>query len=242
MLSSPWALQHPSVYVRPLGLTEQIFHWDGEFEGTADSVQSAEIEIQHGTQEAILSPANVEKAWASLKLQFPLLGSKIVQRPDQSLWFVVDESRLHFCGPDEIYYHDVPSAEEAQAVSSNIPNSPRLLSVNLLACLLLLRRTDDKKRFHVLIHAAHTISDGNANATLLRMFLDKLASSLSEVETWDIRGQLVLSSSCDDLSPVHRLSAAQRRWRQAAGAVIGANRMSKLHVRLAFCLETFSFI
>lgn len=239
MLSSPWALQQPSVYARPLGLTEQIFHWDGEFEGTADSVQSAEVEIQYGTQESILSPANVEKAWTSLKLQFPLLGSQIVQRPDQSLWFVVDEARLRSCGPGQIYYHDVASTEEAQAVSSDIPNSPRLLSLNLLACLLLLRRTDNKKRFHVLIQAAHTISDGNANATLLRTFLDKLASSLSEVETWDMKGRLLLSSSCDDLSPVHRLNTAQKRWRRAAGAVIGASRLSKLHVRLAFCLENF---
>lgn len=229
MLSSPWIFQQPSAYARPLGLTEQIFHWDGEFEGTADSVQSAEIEIQHGTRESILSPTNVENAWASLKLQFPLLGSQIVQRPDESLWFVVNESRLRSCGPDEIHYHDVASAEEAQAVSSNIPNSPRLLSVNLLACLLLLRRTDNERRFHVLIHAAHTIADGNANATLLRTFLDKLASALSEVEVWDVKGRLPLSSSCEDLSPVHRLNAIRRRWRQVVGAVISANRMSKLH-------------
>ncbi len=235
MLSSPWELQQPSVYARPLGLTEQVFHWDGEFEGTADSVQAAEIEIQSGTQESLLSPANVERAWTSLKLQYPLLGSQIVQRPDQSLWFVVDEPRLRFCGPDEIYYHDVASAEEAQALSSNIPRSPRLLSVNLLACLLLLRRTDNEKRFHVLIHAAHAIADGNANATLLRTFLDKLASS--EVESWDINARLAQSSSCDDLSPPPRLSVARGRWRQAAGAIISLNRMSKFHVRLAFGQE-----
>lgn len=235
MLSSPWVLQQPSVYVRPLGLTEQVFHWDGEFEGTADTVQSGEIEIQQGaTQETILSPANVEKAWVSLKLQFPLLGAQIEQRPDESLWFVVNESRLRWSfGQDEIYYHDVTSAEAAQAVSSSILKSSRLLSVNRLACLLLLRRTDDKKRFHVLLHVAHTITDGNANATLLRTFLDKLASSLSEVETlWDIRGRLALSSSCEDLSPAHRLSAARRRWRQVAGAIISANRISKFHVSI----------
>jgi hypothetical protein len=178
-----------------------------------------------------MSPANIERAWISLKLKFPLLGSCILQRPDQSLWFAVDENRLRVCGPGEIHTHDVVSAEEAQVISSNILNSPRILSNDLLACLFIFRRTDDLEHFHVLIHAAHTITDMNANAALLRTFLDNLASAKADVETWNIGDRLALSSSCEDLNPVHYLSIAQQRWRLAAGAVIWNNRMSKLQVR-----------
>ncbi|KAF9454559.1 hypothetical protein P691DRAFT_692196, partial [Macrolepiota fuliginosa MF-IS2] len=228
MLASPWFLEKPSTYLRPLGLTEQVFYWDGLFAGTADSVVSAEVEVQHDHEISVFSAANIERAWLSLKHQFPLLGSQVIQRPDQSLWFSVDETRLRTLGPGEVYFHDIASAEEAQAVSSNIPNSPRLLSNHLLACLFVLRRTDNSKRLHVLIHASHMITDGNANATLLRTFLDKLASPRSDIGSWDLRKQLVLSSSCDDLSPVHRLSIARRQWRRAIGTVINSNRMSKL--------------
>ncbi|KAF5358407.1 hypothetical protein D9756_001501 [Leucocoprinus leucothites] len=228
MLSSPWTFEQPSTYVRPLGLTEQIFYWDGLFEGTADSVVSAEIELRRLDLESTISPANIQRAWISLKAEFPLLGSRIVKRPDQSLWFAVDGDRLRACGPGELHFHDVVSAEEAQTISSNIPNSARLLSTDLLACLLIFRRTDDLKRFHVLIHAAHAITDGIANATLLRTFLDKLSSANSGVETWNIRDRLALSSSCDDLNPFHRLSAAQKRWRLAIGAVVWHNRVSRL--------------
>lgn len=240
MLSSPWTLERPSIYVRPLGLTEQVFYWDGRFEGTADSVASAEIEIQQGSHESVISPTNIEKAWTSLKCQFPLLGSQIVQRTDQSLWFSADENRLRSLGPGELHIHDVASDEEARTISSNIPNSPRLLSTDLLACLLILRRTDNVKRFHVLIHAAHMITDGIANATLLRTFLDNLARSKSDVKTWDIKERLALSSSCEDLFPVHRLNIARRRWRSAIGAIINANRMSRLRVRPAVVSCTHS--
>ncbi|KXN86899.1 hypothetical protein AN958_09494 [Leucoagaricus sp. SymC.cos] len=229
MLSSPWTLEQPSTYVRPLGLTEQIFYWDALFEGTADSVVSAEIEIRRpGTEELIISPANIERAWISLKLKFPLLGSRIIQRPDESLWFAVDENRLRTCGPGELHFHVVASAEEALAISSNIPNSARLLSNNVLACLFIFRRTDDLRRFHVLIHAAHSITDGSANAALLRTFLDELSSAKADVETRDIEERLVLSSSCDDLNPFHRLSIARQRWRLAIGAVVWGNRGSRL--------------
>lgn len=231
MLSSPWVLEDPATYVRPLGLTEQIFYWDGLFEGTADSVTLAEVEVQHTARDPIISAANVENAWTSLKLTYPLVGSQIIQRPDQSLWFVVDHNRLRSNGPGEIHFHDVASAEEAQAISSNIPNSARLLSNNLLACLFIFRRTDNSKRFHFAIHAAHTITDGNANAALLRMFLDKLAGSKSSIE--GIRDRLALSSSCDELHPVHRLSPARKRWRLAIGAVISNKRMSRLRVGLS---------
>jgi hypothetical protein len=237
MLSSPWTLEQPSTYVRPLGPTEQIFYWDGLFEGTADSVCSVEIEIQNSDLESVISPANVGRAWISLKLKFPLVGSRTIQRPDQSVWFAVDEKRLRTCGPGELHFHDVASAKEAQTISSNIPNSARLLSKDLLACLLVLRRTDDLRRFHILIHAAHTITDGIANTALLRTFLDKLASAKAPVdsEAWDIKDRLAMSSSCDDLNPFHHLSIPRKRWRLAIGAVICRNRVSKLRVRGAIC-------
>ncbi|EKM82619.1 hypothetical protein AGABI1DRAFT_118066 [Agaricus bisporus var. burnettii JB137-S8] len=229
MLSSPWALENASTYVRPLGPTEEIFYWDGLFEGTADATTTAEIEILHGSRESIISQANVEAAWISLKLKYPLLGSRIIRRPDQSLWFSVDSDRLSSAGPGELLFHEVASDEEALVISSSSLKHPRILSTDLLACAFILRRTDDRTRFHIAIHIAHSISDGNANSALCRFFFDCLASGSSyKYNIEGIRDRLALASSCDDLNPVNRLSVPRKRWRNAVGAIIWENRLLRL--------------
>lgn len=235
MLSSPWVLEGPFTYVRPLGPTEEIFYWDGLFEGTADSTTSVEIETQHVSRESIISQANVETIWISLKLKYPLLGSRIIRRSDQSLWFYVESNRLSSVGPGELHFHDVASAEEASVISSQLLKHPRMLSTDLLACALILRRTDDRARFHIVIYAAHSITDGNANAALSQFFLNRLAGGAPHKSNGeDIKDRLALSSSCDDLNPVHHLSVPRKRWRRAVGAIIWKNRMLRLRVG-CFC-------
>jgi hypothetical protein len=236
MLSSSWVLEDPSTYVRPLGPTEKIFYWDGVFEGTADSITSAEIETQDVSRESIISQTNIEAVWISLKLKYPLIGSRIIQRPDQSLWFSVDTNRLSSVGPGELHFYDIASAEDASVIHSRLMKYPRMLSNDLLACAFVLRRTDDRTRFHIAIHAAHSITDGNANAALCRFFLDRLAggSFCYKIDVKDIKDRLALSSSCDDLNPAHQLSVPRRRWRRAVGAIVWKNRMSRLRV-CRFC-------
>ncbi|KAF5380923.1 hypothetical protein D9615_004016 [Tricholomella constricta] len=220
---------YPRIFVRPLGVTELGFYWDSKFNGTADTLQHAVVESIDPADQVLFSVENITRTWRSLKQQFPLLGS-FLEEPAGSrdpVSFVFAEDRLENCGPEEISFHSASSLSEAQEFADVVLNGVRLLSSNLLARVVIISRTDQISHVHVLIHVAHCITDGIANATLLRSFLDILSSSLTSTQ-WDIEERLALALPLDVLLPDIALSRARNRWHRAIGQTLSSIRLSKI--------------
>ncbi|KAF8077876.1 hypothetical protein FPV67DRAFT_17561 [Lyophyllum atratum] len=218
----------PRIYERPLDVTELGFYWDSKFNGTADTLQHAVVEILDPLNQNIFGIENVTRAWQALKQQFPLLGSCLEEQGDgDQAVFVVAEDRLESCGPGEISFQSVQSLGAAQEFADGVVNGERLLSDNLLARIVILHRTDQISHVHLVIHVAHCITDGMANATLLRSFLD-IISSPHIGTRWDIEQRLALALPSTEMVPDVKLNRARYRWHRAIGQTLSAVRLSKI--------------
>ncbi|RDB21134.1 hypothetical protein Hypma_011674 [Hypsizygus marmoreus] len=230
-MNSPWTLQSnvpTRIYERPLGLTELGFYWDCQFNGTADTLQHAIVEVLDSKHQHLFSIENVTRTWVALKQRFPLLGSRLAERrKGGDMVFVIAEDRLGYCGPGEMSMQDASSLAEAEALADSAVNGERLLSNELLARIVILRRTDQINQVHVLIHVAHCITDGIANASILRCFLDMLSSENGPGK-WDLEERLALAASSEDLAPGRQLNQARHRWQYAIGKTIASNRLARL--------------
>ncbi|KAJ3849735.1 hypothetical protein EV368DRAFT_46699 [Lentinula lateritia] len=233
-------------YERLLGPNELGFYWDSAYRGTADTLQHATIEetFQSQPQTHLNSRENVRAAWVTLKTRYPLLGAIIEERPikhAEDIYFVVDPARLYtaespHAHPREVVFLSCDSEEEVESLAEGIINGFGLLSNSLPACLLFIRRTDCPSTFHVMIHAAHLITDGIANSTLLSEFLDLLSrgsglDSLVNVPDKEaLEGRLKLSVSSEALYPdeAPNYSKAKRRWHRILGKVLLELRSAKL--------------
>lgn len=231
----------PRIYERPLGLTELGFYWDGRFNGTADTLQNAMVEIIDPEKQHLFSVENVTRTWLALKQQFPLLGAYLVDRKEGTdVAFTVTEDRLAFSGPEEIYFQTVSSLAEAQTFADNVIHGKRSLSGELLARLVILPRSDQISHVHVLIHVAHCITDGVANTTLLRSFLDVISSEPISTK-WDLHERLTLALASEDLVPTPLSNRAKRRWHRAMGQVLSSNRVGKITVHISSDIK-FNFL
>ncbi|KAF9464774.1 hypothetical protein BDZ94DRAFT_1255858 [Collybia nuda] len=212
-------------FERPLGLTELGFYWDGNFNGTADIIQHTIVAIE---DPRLVGVHNVTRTWIALKRQFPMLGSYISdnRRGKDGVTFVVEEDRLGVCSPDEIKFQVISSLQEAQGFVNKVVNGKRSLSNALLARLFILTRTDDKSHVHVLIHIAHCITDGMANTSLLKHFLDILSSPSSH-QSWIIEERLALAMASEDLVPKIN-NKARQRWYRAIGCILASLRTEQI--------------
>lgn len=234
-----WTLLDPisktpnRVYTRPLGITELVFYWDSRFSGTADTVQLAEVR-EEGS-ENIFSRDNLEIAWRTLKHRFPLLASRfrITGSGDRDVEFVVEEKRLGEIGGEEIQLLNASSLLEAQSFAQEIINGPRQLSDALPARVHILVRTDKENHYHILLHLAHSVADGIANATLLRNFLDMLAGQAIDASSLRLEERLASVVAQEDLDPSLILNIPRQRWRRAIGHVMCSITMDKRKVKVA---------
>ncbi|KAJ3892597.1 hypothetical protein GG344DRAFT_45122 [Lentinula edodes] len=233
-------------YERLLGPNELGFYWDSAYLGTADTLQHATIEetFQSQPQTHLNSRENVHAAWVTLKTRYPLLGAIIEERPiknSEHIYFVVHPARLYtaespHAHPREVVFLSCDSEEEVEFLAEGIINGFGLLSNSLPACLLFIRRTDCPSTFHVMIHAAHLITDGIANSTLLSEFLDLLSrgsgldSLVNVPDKGALEGRLKLSVSSEALYPdeTPNYSKAKRRWHRILGKVLLELRSAKL--------------
>ncbi|KAF8910994.1 hypothetical protein CPB84DRAFT_1763081 [Gymnopilus junonius] len=214
-----------TVYERPLGLTELGFYWDSIFDRTADTLQHAGVEVHPKEFQEAVSPSNIARTWVDLKLQYPLLGAQLEERDEHSIFFVISEDLLRACRPGEITFKKISSQQEAVEIVHRIIVKEKRLSESLLASIHILERTDLPNHFHLLIHVAHIITDGMANITILKTFLDRLCKASPPVP--DIKQRLALSVASEDLVPQRNLSIAKRRWRRAISRAIATNRNSR---------------
>jgi hypothetical protein len=234
-MTSNWVCDTTSrTYERPLGITELGFYWDSRFNGTADTVRYAIIDID--TQGSIpstrlFSLENVTRTWVALKQQYPLLGSQLSERQQgEEVVFVVSEERLSRCTPEEISFStissqlDLSSLGDVEAFMDGVLNGKRLLSSEMLARLFILIPTGQKKRACVVLHVAHCITDGISNATLLRSFLNILCSEPRNVR-WDLEERLALAIASERLLGRPNSSKARQRWHYAVGRVMASNGM-----------------
>lgn len=229
------------IYQRPLGLLELGFYWDGIFERTADTLQHVELAVNSTRLDSkhACSYASISRTWMRLKQQFPLLGARIEERDENAVFFVVAAESLHQCRPKEITFQSISSADEALEIMKNIAVDERLLSNDFLARLLVLKRTDVEHVFHVIINVSHAITDGMANITILKTFVDEIARDDASFKHWDLSQQLALSDSTDRLYPLAKFSIAKQRWRLAAAKIITARyaRPSTVRHKLPFPLS-----
>ncbi|KAF8965262.1 hypothetical protein BDZ97DRAFT_1812891 [Flammula alnicola] len=187
------------------------FYWDSVFERTADTLQHAEVGIDPAKFDEAISSSNISRTWANLKQQFPLLGAQIEERDANSVFFQ--------CRPGEITFQDITSSQEALDIANKMIAKDRLLTNDLLARIFILRRTDAPNLFHLLIHVAHSITDGMSNITIMKTFLDQIF--------WDITQQLALSESSENF-------LAKRRWRRALRLTGGHTLPRKVSQKTAY--------
>ncbi|KAJ3878763.1 hypothetical protein F5051DRAFT_404777 [Lentinula edodes] len=191
-----------------------------------------------------------------------LSSGPVQSTPKEHIYFVVHPARLYtaespHAHPREVVFLSCDSEEEVEFLAEGIingfgwrdvqaweegdipqgrPFSSRLLSNSLPACLLFIRRTDCPSTFHVMIHAAHLITDGIANSTLLSEFLDLLSrgsgldSLVNVPDKGALEGRLKLSVSSEALYPdeTPNHSKAKRRWHRILGKVLLELRSAKL--------------
>jgi hypothetical protein len=228
-----WILRDPAsrTYERPLGLTELGFYWDSKFNGTADTLLYAIIEIDAFPRtHQIFSVENVTRTWVALKQQYPLLGAQLSKR--EEVIFRVSGECLSSCAPEEISFQVISSQlglsslAELETIVERIINGKRQLSDELLARLSILTPTGQENRVCILLHVAHCITDGIANANLFKSFLDILSSEPSIIR-WDFEERLALAVASERLIGDTDLSSARQKWHFAMGRTLASIRMKK---------------
>lgn len=223
------------VYSRPLGPLELGFYWDGQFQGTADTCQATEVQVQN---HAMFSRSKVFQAWTRLKYMHPLLAARTMSLPvddstDETIHFVIEEERIRHHIPDEITFLSCSSAQEVLVFTVNIQNSSRLLSNDLLARLFIVTRTDASHLVHALTLVAHSITDGIANMTIMRTFLHLIATPEVQFAVplpCKLEERLQLASAVEDLAPSSKQNISRQRWRNATGQIIASQRQARISV------------
>lgn len=263
---SGWTLvdTHPTsgrTFQRPLDELEVCYLWDGYFNGTSDILYHYELSLSNGSQDAhLFSEGNIAKAWLSLKRRFPLAGATVRGADGAPLQFevaldsprahistgfasephfIVQEHNLAIVRPREIVFGGVMGAEDAQRQAVAILHGPRSLSEELLVQLYVFRETNSERPhvLHLMILIAHCVTDGTANRTLARCFLDTLARGAeSEPAQIPLEDRLAMATPSMDHKPVYLrlLSPEIRRWRRAIGMVIFQLRTEKMQVGVHF--------
>jgi hypothetical protein len=216
------------VFSRPLGLTEIGFAWDGRCNGTADFVQHLQIRLLDKRYEAMFSDANIIRSWLSLKRRYPMLCAQIRAHEGVEKFFV-EEKRVASLNRGELTFRTVASTLKARQVPLDIFNGPRPLSDELLSCIYILRPMDDLHTLHIYIIAAHCLTDGAANSSIQRCFLDTL-SSKNEALVASLEERLSMVIPLEHREATWKSSPAKRRWAQAIGYAIYLVRTNKTMV------------
>lgn len=190
--------------------------------GTADSIAHCTITPSHGAdlQEGLFTREHFASAWGTLRCKYPLLGARVERLSDeQTCRFVVDDRSLGLVSEAELSVQLISSEAEAVKIVEDTLNGPRQLSDRVLARCSVLQRSD-QPIFHLLFSVAHLITDGMANYTLIRTFLNLLAAPGPLPPRSDLYQRLQMVPSQESLMPVARMNLSRQRWRRAIAAVM----------------------
>ncbi|TDL25416.1 hypothetical protein BD410DRAFT_819988 [Rickenella mellea] len=228
-MSSPlgWS-SDPSheVYRRPLGNTELGFYWDSVFSGTADTIQHVEVDVTDDHHDHF-SQENVRRSWLYMKTKYPLLGCTVEEAMDSQLVEFVIPQRFA-SELSDVEFRDVNSWAAVRDFVNFLANGPRQLSSRSVSRLWVFRRVDLTNHFHIVILVAHLITDGIANLTIVRTFLDTLCSNHQTLPSYDLREKLSNLLPLESLHPVLNLTTPKRRWRIAIARVLFDLKQAKL--------------
>lgn len=155
-----------------------------------------------------------------MKNRFPLLGARVKEGlVGEPFKFLVHEKSLRETREGEYTYVKSPTSDTVHAYIEDAMNGSRKLSDDMLSSLFVLHREDAPETFHLVFCVAHLVTDGMANANLVRTFLHTLTlPTLPEVP--DLPGQLAMAVSSESLSPSLIFSPARQRWRNAAAKIM----------------------
>lgn len=218
------------VFRRPLGLLELGFYWDAVYNGVAVTVNCFEVEVTAGLQGALFARANVEHAWLRLKQRYPLLGASVEERPSGQVEFVLHERALSQLRPGEVnFLEHLHTAVDVARFREELHNGPTVLDNVLLARLWVGRQQNAPRRWHIFIPVVHYITDGMANATIVREMCQELAllSSEAKIQTTPLAARLQGVLPTETLTPSSKASMPRKRWRFAIAKVIQGLRASK---------------
>ncbi len=217
-------------YSRRLGNEEQGFYWDSVFSGTATTIQSFEVDV---ADQALLGEQNVARTWLRLKNMFPLIACKVVEGVGaDDVSFHLDKARLKTIRCGEVEIHDIQSDKDVDFFTDSLLNGPPLDCSNMVSRVLALRRRDRPGLCRILLAVAHLVTDGMANATLVRSFCNELCtpSIAPEEGLKTMEERLASLRPLEDLRPILRITPARIKWRWAVANVIYQLRQQKLTV------------
>lgn len=219
---SPWTSLDSTlsrrVFFHPLGITESIFYWDSLFNSTSDIVIHAHLRFIQTDDLDIHSQPNVMRSWASVKRRFPFIAAE-VQEYESGLRFILREEAVTNLRPDDVTFKEIDSLHHAECFINNIMDGPRLLSSQLLARIYVLRQTDGNDCFHIVIIAAHCVTDVSSTSTVFRAFLDTLSSRV-EPPYIPLGERLHIYQPLENLLNYGNLPLVKQRWRKALGHAI----------------------
>lgn len=214
------------VFTRPLDNNEIGFFYDAAFNGVADMVEHYLVQT---TRESLFELSNVTRTWIALKRISPLLGATTKETDHEvpSASFTVAEADLGLVRSGEVDLRSAASEAEVHELVEQLIGGPRQLSLNLLSRVYICARKDNPGLYHVVIHIAHSITDGISGLALVRTFFDILSLPPTTYIP-DLEARLALCVGSENLNPHRDLPLARQRWRRAIGWVIHHIRDPKI--------------
>ncbi|KAI0362094.1 hypothetical protein OH77DRAFT_1416302 [Trametes cingulata] len=228
-----WSLVNPATpaygrtFTRRLGVTETSFYYDRVFNGTADLLWQYRVEEPAAAQgHSVFTEENINRTWATLKQYYPLLGSRMELRDDDSVVFVVQEHALLRHQQGEVTIRTISSAAEVEATIWRSIRDKPIEDHHVMARVFVFAHTDKPGTYDVLFKAAHAITDGIAGITLARTFFDVLCSP--PIDILPLEERLAVALPLEALNPALKMNLARQRWRRAIGKVTFLNMRRKL--------------
>jgi hypothetical protein len=180
--------------------------------GTADTITHYVIQTSPSLH---MTRDRFAQTWTAARRHFPLLGASVEEK-GSDVQFLVEEATLGSLTNNNFDFRDISSDQEADDFVEGALNGPRILSPKTLSKCVIFRRTDEQHVFHVIFIIAHLITDGMANYSLVREFLNTLASEPATPRVMpDLVARLRMVPSQESLMPVSSMSVPRQRWRKA---------------------------
>ncbi|KAI9067817.1 hypothetical protein FKP32DRAFT_227499 [Trametes sanguinea] len=217
-------------FTRPLSVAEMGFYYDRVFNGTADMVWRYTVEVtKDGATNAgqMFCEQNVERAWATLKQYYPLLGCRAAETGDSNIAFLVDERDLSHHRPGEVVLGSILTQEERDTILFRLTRDAPTEDHHVVGRVIVLKRDDKPGTYELIFKLAHFVGDGASGMNLARTFLDVLSSPPLSVLP-PLEERLAMALPWEALNPTLKMSVPRQRWRRAIGQVTFLNMRRRL--------------